>query len=121
MPLYFFNFESMPTAAASKANDVAGGTIDIWINSQCTLPEAETTARAYVMGMGWLISAMPIAREWPVARLPELGKSMQAKAREAMREGISAFVVAWPKTEGRDDDPVSFRSLPPPEKGGTKQ
>lgn len=89
--------------------------------SRSFLGDAETRAREYVMAYAWVVETLPVARHWPPERIGELDIPGQALARRALREGIAALFLAWPKQEGCDDDPVEWRSLGSPIDGGDTQ
>lgn len=114
MQLFFFRFQCTPTTSSQQAGDIAGADIDVWVHSDCSLDEAEIRARGYVMDYAWVVSSMQLGRDWPLERIGELDTTGQALAQKAIREGISAFFLAWPKKDGRDGDPVELRSLGAP-------
>ena len=109
MDLFFFAFEAIPTTASPQATDLAGADIHVWVQAE-SMAGAESTARQHIMDFAWVVQELSLARHWPLERIPDLHKDEQALVQRAIRYGIAADFLAWPKEDGVDEDPMEIRS-----------
>lgn len=113
MDLFFFAFEATPTAASPQATDLAGADIHIWVQAD-SMAGAESTARQHIMDFAWVVKELSLARHWPLERIPDLHKDEQALAQRAIRFGVAADFLAWPKEANPGEDPLEVRSAGSP-------
>ncbi len=113
MDLFFFAFEATPTVASPQARDLAGADIHIWVQAD-SMAGAESTARQHIMDFSWVVTELSLARHWPLERIPDLHKDEQALAQRAIRYGVAADFLAWPKEDNPDGDPMEVRSAGSP-------
>ncbi len=98
MPIFRFIFLSEPSAGAEKADDIAGGRIEVWAKEN-DAESAEAKARSYIMDYSWIVKELELLEPWPDELCPDPGKSPEAFAhyRKAENQGISVEIRAWPK------------------------
>ena len=92
--LYEFKFTAEPTAAARNAEDVGEGTVIVFVLSD-TMDNAEATARAYVMGFGWLVLNTEVAHAQTPQQLSRL-EEPQAGSMSASPGNKLGIRYFWP-------------------------
>ena len=113
MQTYFFIFEVEPTSASPRAQDIKASLANIFVMAP-SHAEAEARARAHLMEYAWVVKSLDTAVEPSLERIAQCDASVIALHQKALREGLASEFVAWPKVEGKDDDPIEIRLLGPP-------
>ena len=100
MPAYLFIFEAHPTRAAVPTEDIAGAMVHVWVvwNSP---DEAERHAREFVRDCDWVIDAVTHRLQPTDAQIARLDDAELGSYNRALRSGISADFIAWPKRASR--------------------
>lgn len=94
--LFFFAFEAVPTAASPQAGDLAGADIHVWVHDK-SMDSAETTARQCIMDFAWIVQSVSAARHCPLEHILQLEENEQLLVLRAIKDGIAADFLAWPK------------------------
>lgn len=100
MPAYLFVFEAQPTRAAVPTEDIAGAMVHVWVVWK-SLDEAERHAREFVRDCDWVIDAVTHRLQPTDAQIARLEDSELGNYNRALRAGISADFIAWPKRASR--------------------
>lgn len=101
--LFFFSFEAVPTHASPQASDLAGADIHVWVQDR-NIDSAETTARQCIMDFAWIVQSVSVAKQCPLERILQLDEEEQVLVLRAIKEGIAADFLAWPKDGIIGDD-----------------
>lgn len=94
--LFFFAFEAVPTHASPQAGDLAGADIHVWVQDR-NIDSAESMARQCIMDFAWIVQNISVAKHCPLERILQLDEEEQALVLRAIKEGIAADFLAWPK------------------------
>jgi len=111
--MHFFTIRADPTAAAANTGDIASAVAHVWVNDS-DRSNAERRARAYLMDHGWIVVEVELALTPTPEQIAALDAVESANYRGAVREGIHAYFVAWPKEPRAEDSPAQVRPLPKP-------
>lgn len=96
MPAYLFIFEAHPTTAAIPEEDIAGAMVHVWVVWD-SLGEAERYAREFILDYGWIIDVVAHRFQPTDLQVAHLDDSELRNYKMALRDGISADFIAWPK------------------------
>lgn len=96
MPAYLFVLEAHPTKAAVPEEDIAGAMVHVWVVWP-SLDEAERHAREFVLDSGWIIDTVAHRLQPTDVQIARLHDSELGNYKRALRDGISADFIAWPK------------------------
>lgn len=118
--MFLIVLEAKPTSAATGAHDIAGGNFSFFVQSE-TVEKAETLARERVLAYAWIPTSLEQATEPTPEQIAACDDSVTALHRKALREGIAFDVIAWPKVEGKEGDPIDVRPLGAPILDDTKR
>ena len=111
--MHFFAIHTTPTAAATNAEDIAAAIAHVWVNDTDQI-SAEQRARTYLMDQGWIAGEVDAVLAPTPAQIAQLDADELANYQVAVRYGIYAQFVAWPKEPRPEDSPVELRTLPKP-------
>jgi hypothetical protein len=113
--LFFFSFDAVPTSASSQATDLAGAEIHVWVTDK-SMDSAESMARQCIMDFAWIVQGVSVAKHCPLERILQLDEEEQVLVLRAIKEGIAADFLAWPKDGIIADDYSQLRipSVPSP-------
>ena len=117
---YFFKIPIKPTPGTPKAADVEAGFAHIWVMAE-SFEEAEANARSYLMSYAWIAGKTELSRQMPDELIPQLGKEERALYEKALRLGIAADMLVWPKKARPHNTPVEVRLMGSPLQGGSDQ
>ncbi len=116
---FFFVIRAEPTEAAVSAQDIAGAIVHIWVMDS-SLEQAEARARSYILDYAWIALKTDYAFEINDKQIASLGAEERTLYQKALRHGIAADFLGYPK-KARSDGMIEIRSLKPPFKqGGAK-
>lgn len=113
MAVYCFSIPCEPTSASPQAADIKAAIAHVWVVDE-TIGAAEIKARSHLLDYAWIPTSIEYALEPTPEQIAQLDEEEQALHRRALREGIASLFLAWPKIEGRDDDPIEIRSMGAP-------
>ena len=94
--LFFFAFEAVPTAASPQACDLAGADIHVWVHDK-SMDSAESMARQCIMDFAWIVQNVSAAKHCPLEHILKLEENEQVLVLRAIKDGIAADFLAWPK------------------------
>jgi hypothetical protein len=111
--VYCFSIPCEPTSASPQAADVRAAIAEVWVVDK-SISAAEIKARSHLLDYAWIPTSVQHALEPTPEQIARLDESSQALRRKALRQGVASLFVAWPKIEGREDDPIEVRSFEVP-------
>ena len=113
MPIYRFSIACTPTAGSARATDIKSADADVWVLEE-SMAAAEIKARSHLLDYAWVPTSIEIAIEPTPEQIERSGKDTQALHRKALQKGVASMLIASPKAEGQEDDPIRIRSMGAP-------
>lgn len=102
---YMFVIDGVPLPENHNYNTIGGAKIHVWVMEH-DIHSAEKLAIAFVDKQLWTAKKIAHASEMLPEQLAELDTVEESLYRKALSDGISATFFAYPKTNGKPDDPI---------------